>query len=46
MVYDAGGQATTSLFELSKMWLPLSVQEEKESEKKITKINKNKKNKR
>ena len=38
MVYDAGGPATTSLFELSKIWLPLSVQEEKGSEK----INKNK----
>ena len=33
MVYDAGGPATTSLFVHGKMWLPLRVQEEKESKK-------------
>ena len=44
MVYDAGGPATTSLFVHSKMWLPLRVQEEKES-KKNTKRNKIKKSK-
>ena len=44
MVYDAGGPATTSLFVHGKMWLPLRVQEEKES-KKNTKRNKIKKSK-